>query len=396
MKGDALSRYQARYARLGAGPLAVGELLEVVGDVLRRSDRLGTDGVEEALKGLDRPGVEAWLAQQKPQALQPLLLRAAEESMEVALGEEGEEAELWRASALEGLAARDRAASAARALVTWEMLKGPLDGDAAAARERFLGALGHLDSALRSRARWFIPLNTERRAERDLLDPVERPGAWWFSARAGCDDLVASWTGRPMKDPEHLKDCASCRADRADTAVVDTPPRRHLTDDELWRLDSGEMSREERERVEAHTASCGECAQAVLALDEGDAAIDEALELEEEGAQVSRSARDSRADVARRPSAARLPEHREVLEERRDFRVVLVRERQRVRLLVQPLGTRAVTAAVFLSPGRPSLKPTQGPEGLSFDLSTALATGAHAAHLTVQAGQETLERDFAF
>lgn len=395
MKGDALSRYQARYARLGASPLAVGELLEVVGDVLRRSDRLGTDGVEEALKGLGRSEVEAWVRQQKPQALQPLLLRAAEESMEVALGEEGDEAELWRASALEGLAARDRAASAARALVTWEMLKGPLDGDAAVARERFLGTLGQLDTALRPRARWFIPLNAERRTERELLDPVERPGAWWFSARAGCDDLVASWTGRPMKDPEHLKDCASCRADRADTAVVDSPPRRHLTDDELWRLDSGEMGREERERVDAHTAGCGECAQAVLALEEGDAAIDEVMELEE-GAAAPRAARDSRADVSRRPGAARLPEHREVLEERRDFRVVLVRERQRVRLLVQPLGSRTVTAAVFLSPGRPSLKPTQGPEGLSFDLSTALASGAHAAHLTVQAGQETLERDFAF
>lgn len=396
MKTDALSRYQARFARLAAGPAPVGELLEGVGDVLRRSDRLGTEGVEEALKGLGRPEVEAWLRAQKPQALQPLLLRAAEESMEVALGEAGDEAELWRASALEGLAARDRAASAARALVTWELLKGPLEGDAATARERFLGALGHLDTSLRPRARWFIPLNAERRAECDLLDAVERPGAWWFSARAGCDDLVATWTGKPLKDPTHLKDCAACRADRVDTAVVDTPPRRHLTDDELWRLDAGEMGREEKARVEAHTAWCGECAQAVLALEEGDAAIDEALELEEEGLSAPRAARESRAEGARRPGAARLPEHREVLEERRDFRVVLVRERQRVRLLVQPLGSRPVTAAVFLSPGRPSLKPTQGPEGLSFDLSTAVATGAHAAHLTVQAGQETLERDIAF
>jgi hypothetical protein len=396
MKGDALSRYQARYARLGAGPLPVGELLEVVGDVLRRSDRLGTEGVEEALKGLPRAEVEAWLRSQKPQALQPLLLRAAEESMEAALGEEGEESELWRASALEGLAARDRVASAARALVTWEMLKGPLDGDAAAARERFLGTLGQLDTALRPRARWFIPLNDERRAERDLLDPVERPGAWWFSARAGCDDLVASWTGRPLKHPEHLKDCAGCRADLADTTVVDSPPRRHLTDDELWRLDAGEMNREERERVEAHTAGCGECAQAVLALEEGDAAIEEALELEDDAGPAPRAARESRADAGRRPGSARLPESREVLEERRDFRVVLVRERQRLRLLVQPLGTRAVTAAVFLSPGRPSLKPTQGPEGLAFDLTSARSTGAHSAHLTVSAGQETLERDFAF
>jgi hypothetical protein len=84
-----------------------------------------------------------------------------------------------------------------------------------------------------------------------------------------------------------------------------------------------------------------------------------------------------------------------VLEERRDFRVLLVRERQRVRLLVQPLAGRAVTAAVFLSPGKPSLKPTQGPEGLSFELG-ADAGGARSAHLSVQAGGETLERDFTF
>jgi hypothetical protein len=396
MKGDALARYQDRRSRMGGGDLPVGELLETIGDVLRRADRLGTDGVEEALKGLGRAQVEAWLRQQKPQALQPVLLRAAEESMEAALGEEGEESEVWRASALEGLTARDRAASAARALGTWEMLQGALDGGAADDRERFLGALTQLDTALRPRARWFIPLNAERRAERDLLDPVERPGAWWFSARAGCDELLASWTGQPPKDAEHLKSCAHCRADLADTAVVDAPPRRHLTDDELWRLDAGQMGREERERVEAHTAQCADCAQAVLALEEGDAAIDEALELEEEGMVAPRAARDSRSSVGKRPGAARLPEQRDVLEERRDFRVVLVRERQRVRLLVQPLGARPVTAAVFLSPGRPSLNPTQGPEGLSFDLSTALATGAHAAHLTVQCGPETLERDVSF
>jgi hypothetical protein len=84
-----------------------------------------------------------------------------------------------------------------------------------------------------------------------------------------------------------------------------------------------------------------------------------------------------------------------VLEERRDFRVLLVRERQRVKLLVQPLSGRTVTAAVFLSPGKPSLKPTQGPEGIAFDLG-ADGSGARSAHLTVNAGGEILERDFTY
>jgi anti-sigma factor RsiW len=182
----------------------------------------------------------------------------------------------------------------------------------------------------------------------------------------------------------------------ADAAPVDAPPRRHLTADDLWRLDMGLMSEDERSKVDAHTARCGECAQAVLALGEGEEAVEEALDMDMEEGAVGRAARSSRAPVSSRPSAARHPEQREVLDERRDFRVVLVRERQRVRLLVQPLSGRTVTAAVFLSPGRPSLKPTQGPEGLSFDLTTASSTGARSAHLSVQSGSETLERDFAF
>ncbi|HYI00080.1 hypothetical protein [Hyalangium sp.] len=226
-----------------------------------------------------------------------------------------------------------------------------------------------------------------------MLDAGERVQAWWFSARADCDDLVATWTQQPRSLTPHLQSCAECRADVAETAVVDQPPRRHVSSDELWRFDMGLLSTDERARMDAHTARCSDCAQAVLALEEGDAAIEEALEMEAEGSS-SPAVRTSRAPASRRPGA-RHPEHREVLEERREFRVLLVRERQRVKLLVQPLLGRTVTAAVFLSPGKPSIKPTQGPEGLSFDLG-ADGGGARSAHLTVQAGGETLERDFTY
>ncbi|NVJ14072.1 hypothetical protein [Myxococcus sp. AM010] len=392
--GDTLSRYSARRSQLLSGTASPGEVLEAAGDLLRRRSRLETEGVDAALRGLGRPQVEAWLKSQKPQSLQPVLLRAAEEAIEVAL-DGGEEADMWRASALEGLSARDRVASAAHGLAVWEGLHGALDGESAQLRDRFLAALQGLDSALRPRARWFIPLNPQRRQERDLLEPAEQDAAWWFSARAGCDDLVATWTANPQTLTAHLQECDACRADMADAAPVDMPPRRHLTADDLWRLDMGQLSEDERTRLDAHTARCGECAQAVLALDEGEAAIEEALDLEEDGA-VARSARTSRAPVSHRAHAARLPEQREVLDERRDFRVVLVRERQRVRLLVQPLSGRTVTAAVFLSPGRPALKPAHGPEGIAFDLTSASSTGARSAHLSVQAGSETLERDFSF
>jgi hypothetical protein len=390
---DALSRYQARRHQLAGGTTSAGGTLEAVGDVLRRGVRLGTEGVAPALSTLTRPQLETWLRTLKTAELRATLLRAAEEAVEVVLGEASEEAELWRASAMDGLAARDRAASAARALGEWESLHGPLEGEAAQLRSSFLQALGNIDDALRPRARWFIPLNPHRREERDMLDPNERAQAWWFSARADCDDLVAAWTAKPGSLSSHLQSCVECRADLSDAAVVEQPPRRHLSSDELWRLDLGLLSADERARLQAHAAKCADCAQAILALEEGDTAIEEALEMDEEGASVP-AARTSSAAVARRPGA-RHPERREVLEERREFRVLLVRERQRVRLVVQPLSGRSVTAAVFLTPGKPSLKPSQGPEGLSFELG-AEAGGARTAHLTVQAGSETLERDFTF
>lgn len=227
-----------------------------------------------------------------------------------------------------------------------------------------------------------------------MLDANERTQAWWFSARADCDDLVATWTASPGPLTPHLQSCSECRADLADAAVVDSPPRRHLSSDELWRFDMGLLAADERARMEAHAAKCADCAHAILALEEGDVAIEEAMELEEEGMTGVPRARTSREPAQRRPGA-RHPEQREVLEERRDFRVLLVRERQRVKLLVQPLSGRSVTAAVFLSPGKPSLKPTQGPEGISFELG-AEAGGSRSAHLTVQSDGETLERDFSF
>jgi hypothetical protein len=331
--------------------------------------------------------VEAWLREQEVEALRGALLRGAEEAAEAALGEQ-EEAELWRASALEGLLARDRAESAARALAEWEALQGPLEGEAAQRWRAFREGLGRLDVALRPMARWFISLNPHRREERDVLDAGERARAWWYTERAECDELLAALGKRPERPSPHLEGCPHCRADLSGTAHVEAPPRRHLSAEQLWRLDMGEMSLEERTWVERHTQKCLECAQALWALEEGDAAIEEALEEDE-----LPGARTSRAAAPRRPGAARLPEHREVLEERRDFRVVLVRERRRARLLVQPLSGRAVTAAVFLAPGKPSLKPQHGPEGILFELGPA---GGRSAHLTLQVGGELFERDFSF
>ncbi len=393
---DTLARYQSRREQLARGGSSTDGTLEAIGDVLRRGERLGREGVERALRGLSRADIDTWLQTHKPEALQPALLRAAEEAAEVALGEEGDESEVWRASSLEGLTARDRAESASRAIGEWESLHGALDGDTASRLKSFREGLGRLDTMLRSKARWFIPLNAQRRAERDLLDAAERTRAWWFNDRAECDDFLAALGSKPEKPSPHLQSCPDCRADLQSTAGVEEPPKGqllHLSEDDLWRFDTGMMSAREMAWVDRHTQKCLDCAQAIWALEEGDKAIEKALEEQEQPMPAARSSRD--AAPARRPGAARHPEHREVLEERREFRVVLVRERQRSRLLVQPLSGRAVTAAVFLAPGKPSLKPQQGPEGLEFDLGTG--AGGRSAHLMVRVGNnEIFERDFSF
>ncbi|HEX5745838.1 MAG TPA: hypothetical protein VFZ09_06320 [Archangium sp.] len=388
---DALSRYQARREQLVRGGTSHGGSLEAIGDILRRTGRLGREGVEQALRGLTRADIDGWLRSQKPEALQPALLRAAEEAAEAALGEEGEEADVWRTSSMDGLCARDRAESAARAISEWESLHGALDGEAAARWKAFRDGLGRLDTVLRPKARWFIPLNPQRRAERDILDTAERTRAWWFTERADCDDFLAALSARPERPSPHLQSCDECRADLSRSETVEAPPKRHLSADDLWRFDMGMMSAVELKWVDGHTEKCIECAQAIWALEEGDEAIEKALD--EQSAPAARTSRGLE-NPARRPGAARHPEQREVLEERREFRVVLVRERQRTRLLVQPLAGRAVTAAVFLAPGKPSLKPQQGPEGLQFDLGTG---GGRTAHLMVRVGNsEIFERDFSF
>jgi hypothetical protein len=392
---DTLSRYQARREQLSRSGTPKEGWLVLIGDILRRGERLGGEGIERALRGLSRDDIDTWLRAQKTESLQPALLRAAEEAAEVALGDGGEEAELWRTSSVEGLNARDRAESASRAIAEWESLHGPLEGEAARRLKAFREGLGRLDTALRPKARWFIPLNPQRRAERDVLDAAERARAWWFTERAECDDFMAALGNRPERPSPHLESCPRCREDLSSTASVEAPPKReplHLGEEELWRFDMGMMSASELAWVDRHTEDCLECAQAIWALEEGDEAIEQALEQQEKPAQAARSSRTP--EPARRPGAARHPEQRDVLEERREFRVVLVRERQRARLLVQPLAGRSITAAVFLAPGKPSLKPQQGPEGLQFDLGTG---GGRTAHLMVRVGtNEIFERDFTF
>lgn len=63
---DPLSRYQARREQLSRGGFPNGGALEAIGDVLRRGERLGVEGVDQALRGLSRGEIEGWLRSREP------------------------------------------------------------------------------------------------------------------------------------------------------------------------------------------------------------------------------------------------------------------------------------------------------------------------------------------
>ncbi|MET0401491.1 MAG: hypothetical protein ABW123_03770, partial [Cystobacter sp.] len=259
---DPLSRYRTRREQLTRGGFPNGVALEVIGDWLRRGGRLGTEGVDASLQALGRPDVEAWLRACDPEALQSGLLRAAQEAAEAALGEDVDESDVWRASAFEGLSARDRVESALRALSRWESLHGELRGDAATRLMEVRVGAARADAALGGRVHWFIPLNAQRRVERDLLDAEERSRAWWFAARSDCDDFLTALSPRGDRPGTHLQSCEECRTDLRKSASVEAPPKRHLSADDLWRFDMGTLSAAELKWIDGHTEKCLECAQA--------------------------------------------------------------------------------------------------------------------------------------
>jgi hypothetical protein len=258
------------------------------------------------------------------------LARACDAALECAIADDDAERAAHEAMALEALGARDRIESAL--VVAEEIALGSDDVRARLGSAR--AAIAQLDRAARSGAAVLVGINGARRAARDRLAAQFRGRAWWWSERAECDAFVAVLRGGEI-DAAHVASCAACRADRERAKIADAPPPRHLTADDLWSWDVGAMSKEERRRVERHTARCVECKHAIDALADAERAIHE--------------------------SESPPPLEGDVVAQHEAFVVRLRRDAKRIRLVVEPRGGAVVKSASLVGAAR-ARRTTQGLE----------------------------------
>ncbi|HEY8209596.1 MAG TPA: hypothetical protein VIG99_19045 [Myxococcaceae bacterium] len=360
------------------GAVKAAEAMVGVGDLLRRTRTagLGESQVEAILSRIGRESLEAWLVKSPVAALEAAMDRALSEGGEAALAEDGAEREIWASSADEALMARDRAESARVAIDRWESLKGEELKGAEDLRER----LFELDVRFRKQARLLVGLNRRRRVERDVLDESAREPAWWFTSRADCDDLMRLLAGTATATSEqHLAGCSLCRGDLKRSQMVERrPPERHPTSEDFWNLDMGLLPAEERRELKRHAEACKACRQILFALDEGEKAIEELLE---KGDPPKSAAPRGSEKKSGGPQRAR----RQVAVDRREFRLLVVRDRGRVRLVVEPREARGFAAAKCLvPPQRKALTPKSTRDGLEFDLGSEEELRGRTAKVTLK------------
>ena len=357
-----------------AGSLRPAEVMVGAGHLLRRSRAAGLQEseIESILGTVSREALEAWLHKDPAVALEAALERALEEGGEAGLADDAQEQEVWASSAHEALMARDRAESARVAVDRWERLKGKELKGAGDLRDR----LEALDAQFRPRERLLVGLNRRRREERDLLDEGPREAAWWFARRSDCDDLLKLLAGTPSPSGQrHLVVCSDCREDLRRSRLVDDPPERHFTTDDLWKMDMGLAPEGDRRAFGKHAETCLPCAELFYAMEHGERAIED-VEREDEVPKPRPATPESG-----RPQRAR----RKVALERREFRLVVTRDRGHVRLLVEPRSAPGFAAAkVVLPPQRKVLSPKATSDGLEFDLGKEEELLGRTARITLK------------
>lgn len=259
----AVDRFADHFSRLqkigegGAkieGPSAVGEVLTMSGNLLRRSQSLQVNAtvVDRALRNLEPNAVHDFLRTLDPATLCQKIEQAHEDAFEALLAETPEERSLFVESALEGLRARDRLASVRAALAWTDRPTAEVDAIARA-----------VDRKIASRGRMLVALNEARRAELALLDDDAKKESFWFSSRSSCDALAAVYSGKAV-DEAHLASCEACRKDAAAAGHSKKP--KHLDGRALERLEAGTASAAEKQWAERHVDGCASCARAVAAL----------------------------------------------------------------------------------------------------------------------------------
>lgn len=312
------------------GPL-VGRLLEAVGARLRRTQVVKADGdmVVAVLALIPEGALESWGEGVQLPELRKRSQRAASQAVEAAIPDGPEDGAQLAGWAVQDLRARDRLESA---LVALEALARTGRGDARVVFERLRRAVEDVDAACRPSALALSALNGQRRGEAAQLDEAHRTRAWCFVDRSGIEDdalvpvLGGTTTGRLPPEKK-----------RGDS-VVSRKRARRMTYDELFRFDLGLVSAAEVEVLKRQAAEDPELKLVMAAMENGERAIED----------VTKDDPPLRSALVLRPvePSSATPK---LVEERAEFKVLVVRTRARVRVIVQPRRSDRFAAAVYRS-----------------------------------------------
>jgi anti-sigma factor RsiW len=134
-----------------------------------------------------------------------------------------------------------------------------------------------------------------------------------------------------------------------------------VTEDELWDLDVGQLPAARRRWIERHAKGCGECAQALRALVEGE---------------------EPAPDVPQLPTAPREAAP-ELMEARSEFKVLLFRDPRRARLVIEPVKSARIAAARIDAPWAGSPSAARAGGNLEFDLGPAKSLRGRRVSLAI-------------
>jgi hypothetical protein len=328
---------------------AVGRLLEAAGDLLRRRLKVPFDepALDAALAVLPEAALHAWTEGVTATEVAARVERAADQAVDAALPEQDGDGPTLATWAMQTLGARDRLESAR---VSLERLAERAHPGAQVALARLSAVLFEADRRARRTTARLTALNPDRRDELAILDVERRDAAWWYGADAGLehDLFVKALSGAAVGSLEG--------AARRAHEVVTRKRSRRVSFDELFRFDLGLASEAEAAALRAAAADDPELALALDALAAADAAIDG---VEAHGGQA----------LPARPAA----DGPQVVEERAEFRLLVLRGRQRLQVVVQPRRQDHLAAAAVYLPGAPqrSVGATPGAYGLHFDVGPA-------------------------
>jgi len=209
-----------------AGGPTTKTVLVVCGEMMRRSKHPSSarpEETERALSALSVSDVTQAVAGLDVASAKGELARAIEDAFEAAFADSEEDRTLFTSSAMSGIAARDRLASAifgARQKLALASGDAGVEG-LAASLATVEDSLAALDEQLRPQVRSLTSVNPERRAELSMLDPELRETAWWYAARSdeGDDQLLAQLGGAPLDSALAINDSAETKADLAASSL---------------------------------------------------------------------------------------------------------------------------------------------------------------------------------